>query len=86
MSDLITYTPEEVAKMYKVSTVTIYKLIQEGKLLAKRISERQYRIPQSEVSWIKNGVDADLEAMEQIDLKILEESKEVLQKVRKGEL
>lgn len=41
----IIYTPEELAKVWKVSTMTIYKLINQNKIPHFRVG-RSYRIPE----------------------------------------
>lgn len=41
----IIYTPEELAKLWKVSTMTIYKLIQQNKIPHFKVG-RAYRIPE----------------------------------------
>ncbi len=61
----IIYTPEELAKLWKVSTMTIYKLIGQNKIPHFRVG-RSYRIPEEELkvytqregnllSFVKNG-------------------------------
>jgi putative molybdopterin biosynthesis protein len=45
MADTTMYTVEEIAKMLKVSTETIRKLIARGEIKAKRIG-KQYRVTQ----------------------------------------
>lgn len=69
---LKTYTPEEVAEVYKVSKNTVYKMIKEGRIAAKRINDRLYRIPQTELAWVVEGIDSDLLEMEKKDLKLLD--------------
>jgi excisionase family DNA binding protein len=82
---ITTYTPEEIAKIYKVSKATVYAWIKKGTMKAKKIGERQYRIPQSEVAWITNGLDEDILKMEQEDLRFLqtEQVNDLLRKIRK---
>lgn len=43
------YTVDEVAKMLRVSTETVRKLIAQGEIKAKRVG-RQYRISQEALS------------------------------------
>lgn len=47
MSDLKTYTVEQVAKMLKIRKNYVYDLIYSGKLRALRLSERRFRITES---------------------------------------
>lgn len=64
------YTPEEVAKILKVSKNTVYDLIKRGEIIAKKIG-KAYRIPAASISFIFSGLDYDLYKAEQEDLKIL---------------
>lgn len=55
----VVYTPEEVAKAFKVTAGTVRNLIKKGELFAYQIGE-QYRIPQFAIDqWISpfSGVD-----------------------------
>ncbi len=40
MSDSTTYTPEEVAKILKISKYTVYELIKRGELGAYRVGRK----------------------------------------------
>ncbi|MBI5614631.1 helix-turn-helix domain-containing protein [Candidatus Gottesmanbacteria bacterium] len=60
------YTPEQVAEMLQLSKNTVYDLISRGEIVAKRIG-KVYRIPQSSLSFIFTGLDADLLAAERVD-------------------
>ena len=52
MSDNISYTPEEVAQILKISRFTVYELIKRGKLTAYRIG-RKMRIEASDLDLYK---------------------------------
>ena len=43
------YTPEEAAAYLKLNKVTVYRFIREGKLRARRIGDRRYRITQADL-------------------------------------
>ena len=53
MSDNISYTPEEVAHILKISRFTVYELIKRGDLAAYRIG-RKMRIETSDLEQYKN--------------------------------
>lgn len=46
------YTPREVARMFRVSTATVWRLIRKGEIRAIRIGG-QYRIPASAISELR---------------------------------
>jgi len=48
MDSIQIYTTEEVLKILKISKVTLYKLIKEGKIKAKKVG-RSYRFLKSEL-------------------------------------
>ena len=79
-----TYTPEQVAKILQLSKSTIYKLIREGEIGAKKIG-RVYRIPKKSLSFVFNGLDEDILALQQKDeqkaQKINKEIKEARKKI-----
>lgn len=52
MSDGIAYTPEEVAKILRISKYTVYELIKRGELSAYRIG-RKVRIEESDIESYK---------------------------------
>ncbi|NLI93821.1 MAG: excisionase family DNA-binding protein [Peptococcaceae bacterium] len=52
MSDNTTYTPEEVAKILKISKYTVYELIKRGELGAYRVG-RKVRIEESDITSYK---------------------------------
>lgn len=57
-------TPEEVADWLRVSTKTIYRWLEDGKLPALRVG-RTYRIPRSEVlAMVRRQDDVDDAAQE----------------------
>jgi len=81
---LRTYTPEQVAEIYQVSNNTVYKMIKEGRLKAKRINDRVFRIPQSELAWVEKGLDPDILEKEKIDEDVLDSgARDVLKQIRK---
>ena len=71
------YTPEEVAELLKVSENAVYKLINSGEIVAKKVGE-VYRIPASSISFVFTGLDYDLYRAEKEDKKnILQVEKEL---------
>lgn len=77
----ITYTPEDISKIFQLSKNTIYDLISRGEIVAKKIGN-VYRIPSSSISFVHTGLDQDLYLMENQDRKNLSEIHKVLQDVR----
>jgi excisionase family DNA binding protein len=75
------YTPEQVATILQLSKNTIYDLIGRGELVAKRFG-RVYRIPASSLSFMFNGLDADLYNAEQVDAVSLSQIHKELSTVR----
>ena len=51
-----TYTPDEIAKMFKISKHTVYELIKRGDLRAFKVGNKM-RIDQDEVSRYKNQME-----------------------------
>ena len=82
-NNLKMYTPEQVAQVLQLSKNTVYDLISKGEIVAKKLG-RVYRIPASSLSFMITGLDYDLYAKEQEDLKSLPRIKEALKKVRKA--
>jgi len=76
-----TYTPEDVSKIYQLSKNTIYDLISKGEIIAKKIGN-VYRIPESSLSFVQNGLDNDIRLMENDDRKNLPFIQKTLKKVR----
>ncbi|PIQ73574.1 hypothetical protein COV58_01750 [Candidatus Roizmanbacteria bacterium CG11_big_fil_rev_8_21_14_0_20_36_8] len=76
-----TYTPEDVSKIYQLSKNTIYDLISKGEIIAKKIGN-VYRIPESSLSFVQNGLDNDIRLMEDDDRKNLPFIQKTLKKVR----
>lgn len=54
MSDTISYTPAEVAKILKLSRFTVYDLIKRGELVAYKAGERKMRIEAADLEHYKN--------------------------------
>ncbi|WP_425058145.1 hypothetical protein SCACP_27920 [Sporomusa carbonis] len=54
MSDNVSYTPAEVAKILKLSRFTVYDLIKRGELVAYRAGERKMRIEAADLEHYKN--------------------------------
>lgn len=54
MLDNVSYTPEEVAKILKISRFTVYELIKRGDLVAYRVGERKMRIEAADLEHYKN--------------------------------
>jgi excisionase family DNA binding protein len=75
------YTPEQVATMLQLSKNTIYTLINNGELVAKRFG-RVYRVPASSIAFMFTGLDADLFAAEQADRASLDQVNKELSAAR----
>jgi excisionase family DNA binding protein len=59
----VLYTPEEVAKAFKVTSGTIRNLIKKGRLFAYQIGD-QYRIPRFAIDqWISPFAGVDWESL-----------------------
>ena len=65
------YTPEQVAEILQLSKNTVYRLINRGEIIAKKIG-KVYRIPQSSISFIFTGMDEDILRAQKEDEKNLE--------------
>lgn len=61
LSDVRFLTVQEVADVMRVSTMTVYRLVQRGELPAVRFG-RSYRIPESAVAGVVGLVDRDVQA------------------------
>lgn len=81
MLSTIAYTPKQVAEMLQLSKNTVYQMIKQGEIVAKRIG-RVYRIPPTSLSFIFTGLDYDLYKAEQEDLQNLESVRGLLNKAR----
>lgn len=77
------YTPEQTASLLQLSKNTVYNLIKNGDILAKKIG-KVYRIPASSLSFFLTGLDYDFYQAEQEDKKNLTQVKKTLQTVRKN--
>ncbi len=75
------YTPEQVAGILQLSTNTVYELIRNGEIPAKKLG-RVYRIPPGSISFAFSGLDPDLEAAQENDLQILPKVRKTLSAVR----
>ena len=76
------YTPEQVAQILQLSKNTVYSLIHDGEIIAKKIG-KVYRIPSTSLSFVFTGLDYDLYAAEKEDAKNIERIEEMLADVRK---
>lgn len=75
------YTPEQVAQILQLSKNTVYELINRGEIVAKKLG-KVYRIPESSISFVFTGLDADLFRAEEQDLKQISKIHQELKKVR----
>ena len=75
------YTPEQVAKLLQLSKNTVYKLIDRGEIVAKRIGNT-YRIPAQSIAFVFTGLDYDLYSAEAHDKENLETFVPILKKAR----
>jgi excisionase family DNA binding protein len=82
-NDLLLFTPEEVAKILKVSKGTVYQLISRGEILAKRLGNT-YRIPRHSISFAFEGLDGDILEGEKIDRENLKSVHTAIKSVRKS--
>jgi excisionase family DNA binding protein len=76
-----TYTPEQAAEILQLSKNTVYDLIGRGELVAKKIG-KVYRIPQSSLSFVFTGMDADILAAQKQDEENLAKVDKTLREVR----
>lgn len=76
------YTPEQVARMLQMSKNTVYELIKNGEIVAKKLG-KLYRVPASSLSFLFTGMDFDLYKAEAEDKKNLNEINKELKLVRK---
>lgn len=75
------YTPDQVADLLQLSTNTVYKLIDEGEIVAKKLGS-VYRVPQTSLSFVFNGLDADLLAAQKNDEENLFKIEQTIKDVR----
>ena len=76
------YTPEQVAEMLQLSKNTVYKLINNGEIIAKKLGS-VHRIPAGSISYVFTGFDDDLYQAQKEDEKNLERVGKTLRNVRK---
>lgn len=76
------YTPEQVANMLQLSKNTVYQLISNGEIIAKKFG-KVYRISPSALSYLFSGLDNDLIQAEKNDLKKLPLVTKTITDVRK---
>jgi excisionase family DNA binding protein len=75
------YTPEQVATMLQLSKNTVYDLIGNGELVAKKFG-RVYRIPAASLAFMFAGLDADLYSADQVDRATLAQVHKELSAIR----
>lgn len=61
------FTSAQVAEILQVNINTVYKLINKGEIIAKRLG-KIYRIPASSISFAFTGMDYDIYSAQQKDL------------------
>lgn len=76
------YTPDQVAELLQLSTNTVYRLIDEGEIIAKKLGS-VYRVPQTSLSFAFFGLDADLLMAQKIDEENLPKVREAIKNVRR---
>jgi excisionase family DNA binding protein len=76
------YTPEQVAEILQLNKSTVYKLINRGEIMAKKVG-RVYRIPKQSLSFVFTGLDKDLLELQEEDKKNLKKVKKTIRDVRK---
>lgn len=79
----LVYSPEQIADILQIDVSTVYRMIKNGDLLAKKISDRIYRIPKSSLYWTIYGIDYDAALMEKEDEKYLPKIQSSIKKARK---
>jgi excisionase family DNA binding protein len=77
------FTPEQVAEILQLSKNSVYQLIKEGEIVAKKYGN-VYRIPKSSLSFLFTGLDQDLLQKEAIDLKVMEDIHATLASIRQS--
>lgn len=75
------YTPDQVADLLQLSTNTVYKLIDEGEIVAKKLGS-VYRVPRTSLSFVFNGLDADLLVAQKNDEENLFKIEQTIKDVR----
>lgn len=75
------YTPEQIAELLQLSKNTVYELIKQGEIVAKRYG-KVFRIPASSVSFALTGLDFDLYQAEAEDQKNLTKVEETIKEAR----
>ncbi len=65
------FTPEQVAQILQVSEATVYKLIKNGEIIAKKLGNI-YRIPRTSLAFVFEGLDFDLLQAAKVDMEKLE--------------
>lgn len=58
-TERLAYTPAEVAKMLALTPQTVYRLINQGELKARRVGTRNFRIAKADLDAYLAGQDAD---------------------------
>jgi excisionase family DNA binding protein len=81
MQNATVYTPAQVAEILQISKSTVYELIENGELIAKKIG-RVYRIPKNSISFVFSGLDEDILAAEKVDLENLPKINKALNDIR----
>jgi excisionase family DNA binding protein len=81
MQNATVYTPAQVAEILQVSKSTVYELIENGELIAKKIG-RVYRIPKNSISFVFTGLDEDILLAEKVDLENLPTINKALNDIR----
>lgn len=82
MSSIVMYTPEQVANILQVNKSTVYNLIKNGGIIAKKIG-KIYGISANSLSFAFTGLDYDLLLAEREDMKNVKIVEDNLVKVRK---
>jgi excisionase family DNA binding protein len=75
------FTPEQVAEILQLSKGTIYELIKNGEIIAKRLGN-VYRIPKTSIAFAYTGLDWDIYQAEMQDKEQLEVIHQALSAVR----
>jgi len=83
MNNPLVYTPEQAADLLQLSKSTVYSLINQGEIVAKKIG-KVYRIPASSLSFVFTGLDYDLYQAEKKDFKQIEKIQKEIAKARRS--
>lgn len=77
------YTPDQVAQILQLNKNTVYGLIKNGEIIAKKIG-KVFRIPAISLSFVLTGLDEDLFRAEKEDMKLQSKIRQELAQARQA--